>query len=335
MKRILSSATIVVLVLFVLLSMIGCASTPTGWISDYEEGQQMATKAGKDMFLFFSSEDTDGVSTQLRTSIFDTPTFIETAGKEYVLIHLDYSESRMTAAQVPEDASEEEKKKAEELRPQLERDIDVAINFNVTGGSMPAMLLTTAQGYVYGAIAYNPEITTPEQFVSVLDENNENRDKIKSLVKAVDSSSGVKKLSAIDELYEATDPAFTYLLADLYGMAPELDPNNETGKRGKYAVLNAYAVATSSLLTGDVASAIATMLDPIDDGYCSDVEKQELMYQAAYFCSLIGDSENMINYLQQALEFAPESEMAVSIKATLDAYELANENAGVSAEGME
>lgn len=332
MKRFLSG---IAASLAVLLIFVSCASTPTGWISDYEEGQQLASKEGKDLFLFFSSEDSDGVSTQLRSSIFDTESFIKAAGKDYVLVHLDFSESRLMAVQVPEDATEEQKQAAETAMPQLEKDLGTAMNFSVTEGGLPAMILATAQGYVYGVVAYDATVTTPEQFMAVVNENSENRNKIKTLVKAIDSSSGVEKLKAIDELYEATDPAYTYLLADFFSMAPELDPSNESGKRGKYAILNAYSIATEALYTGDAFGAISAMLAPIEEGFCSPEEQQELYYQAAYFASLVGDSENMMNYLTTALELAPESEMAAAIRLTIDAYSMANESTGVSAEGME
>jgi len=335
MKRFCSGAVAALAALVVLVSLVGCASTPTGWISDYEEGQQLASEEGKDLFLFFSSEDTDGVSTQLRSSIFDTESFIKAAGKDYVLVHLDFSESRFLAVQVAEDATEEEKKKAEELMPQLEKDITTAVNFSVAGGAMPAMILATSQGYVYGVVSYDATVTTPEQFLAVLDTNTENGRKIKDLVKAVDSSAGVEKLNAIDALYEATDPAFAYLLSDLYGMAAELDPNNESGKRGKYAMLNAYSEATEFLYVGNATAAIEAMLAPLDEGFCSPEEQQELLYQVAYFCSLTGDVENMIHYLNTALERAPESEMAAAIRATIEAYTMSEENAGISVEGME
>lgn len=332
MKRILSG---IAACLAVLLVFASCASAPTGWLADYEEGQQLATKEGKDLFLFFSSEDTDGVSTQLRSSIFDTESFIKSAGKDYVLVHLDFSESRLMSVQVAEDATEEQKQAAEAAMPQLEKDIGTAMNFSVTGGGMPVMILATAQGYVYGVVAYNAEVTTPEQFMALINENNENRDKIKSLVKAIDRSSGVEKLNAIDNLYEATDPTYGYLLADFYGMAAELDPNNESGKRGKYAILNAYAVATEAFYVGDAYGAIAAMLAPIDEGFCTPEEQQELYYQAAYFASLVGDSESMINYLTVALACAPESEMASAIQMTIDAYTMVDEGTGISAEGIE
>ena len=209
------------------------------------------------------------------------------------------------------------------------------MNFSVAGGAMPAMILATSQGYVYGVVSYDATVTTPEQFLAVLDTNTENGRKIKDLVKAVESSAGVEKLNAIDALYEATDPAFAYLLSDLYGMAAELDPNNESGKRGKYAMLNAYSEATEFLYVGNATAAIEAMLAPLDEGFCSPEEQQELLYQVAYFCSLTGDVENMIHYLNTALERAPESEMAAAIRATIEAYTMSEENAGISVEGME
>ena len=87
--------------------------------------------------------------------------------------------------------------------------------------------------------------------------------------------------------------------------------------------------------SGDAFGAISAMLAPIEEGFCSPEEQQELYYQAAYFASLVGDSENMMNYLTTALELAPESEMAAAIRLTIDAYSMANESTGVSAEGME
>ncbi len=333
MKRIMSGVALAALV--VTLSLTGCTKAQNAWIADYGEAQQLASEEGKDLLLFFSREDADGVSTQLRTSIFDTPAFVNEASKDYVLVHLDYSDSRMMSVQVGEDATEAEKKAAEEARPQLEKDIDTALRFSVDGEGMPVLLLTTAQGYVYGTIAYDASVTTPEQFLAVIDGNKENRDKIRALVKAIDESTGVDKLNAIDELYEATDPAYTSPLSELYGQAAELDPNNESGKRGKYAIRNAYAIATDSLLNGDIDTAIAAMLDPIDEGFCSDLEKQELLYQAAYFSYLIGDSEATLKYLGQALEWAPHSEMALDIRMNLEAYALAQENPGITTEGIE
>ena len=133
MKRFLSG---VAACLAVLLVLAGCSSTPTGWVSDYEEGQQLASKEGKDLFLFFSSEDTDGVSTQLRSSIFDTESFIKTAGKDYVLVHLDFSESRLMSVQVPEDATDEQKQALVDavmgcpVKLSLHPDIELVFTFN-------------------------------------------------------------------------------------------------------------------------------------------------------------------------------------------------------------
>ena len=112
MKRIMSGGALAALV--VTLSLTGCTKAQNAWIADYGEAQQLASEEGKDLLLFFSREDADGVSTQLRTSIFDTPAFVNEASKDYVLVHLDYSDSRMMSVQVGEDATEAEKKAAEE-----------------------------------------------------------------------------------------------------------------------------------------------------------------------------------------------------------------------------
>lgn len=302
------------------VTMLSCASGKTAWISDFEEAQKLAEQQQKDIFLFFSGEDYDGVSTQMRTTIFEKEDFIKTVGKKYVLVHLDFSNSVYEATQIAEDATEEEKAAAAEQTAILEKNYAVAMNYSVS--SMPTILLLSQDGYVYGTVPYDATITTPAQYIEQVATFNEKAEFVNKQIPIIESAEGIEKVYAIDALYESLDPAYRYLMLDLAVQVPELDPENKSGVTGKYEVQLAYSNAVEAMINGDIIGATNALLAPISTGHLNNEEKQELYYQVAYFYSLMGTdyTASVLDYLQKAYDAAPDSEIAGSIKMTIDTY---------------
>lgn len=302
------------------VTMLSCASGKTAWISDFEEAQKLAEQQQKDIFLFFSGEDYDGVSTQMRTTIFENKDFIKTVGKKYVLVHLDFSNSVYEATQIAEDATEEEKAAAAEQTAILEKNYAVAMNYSVS--SMPTILLLSQDGYVYGTVPYDATITTPAQYIEQVATFNEKAEFVNKQIPIIESAEGIEKVYAIDALYESLDPAYRYLMLDLAVQVPELDPENKSGVTGKYEVQLAYSNAVEAMINGDIIGATNALLAPISTGHLNNEEKQELYYQVAYFYSLMGTdyTASVLDYLQKAYDVAPDSEIAGSIKMTIDTY---------------
>lgn len=304
------------------MSFVACQSQvkePSAyWSNDYEETREKAAKENKNILIFFSGEDWDTYSTGLKDSIFYTKDFVDNLSKEYELVHLDFSESLYSQAEVAEDATEEEKAKAEELQAKLIEDTTVANNFLVN--SMPTVLLVSPAGYVYGAIPYDESVTTVAQYVEQINGYKEAGEKVASLTKELETKTGVDKIAVIDGLFETVLPSHQSLLRDLAAEVPSLDPDNVSGRRGEYEVINAYNKSYEAIMGMDVLGAVDILLEPIDSGYLTTAQKQELYYQAAYFYYMLGAdySENMMSLLKTGYNLDPASEIATTIKMTMD-----------------
>jgi thioredoxin-related protein len=305
MKKLL---TVCALAVFLLVS--GCASSQPTWLSNFDEAKQLAEKNNKRIFLLFSADETDEASAELRKNVFDTKE-LQKALKEYVLVNLDFSESRYTAADVAEDADEETKATAEAMYGLLMADMDVAQKYSLQG--LPTAYLLTKEGYVLAGIQIAPEITTVTQFITLLDEQKEQIDAINALLSRIDSSADViDKALAINDLYEATEVQYRPLLADFFKKVPELDPDNTSGILGKFLLQAAYVSAMDFFAIGDLDSAIGEFLTISENPTLSQDEKQEALFSAAYFMaqSGYGSIDTVLGYLADALATSPDSENA-------------------------
>jgi thioredoxin-related protein len=318
MKKLL---TVIALAIFLVFS--GCASSKPTWLSNYDEAKQLAEKNNKRIFLLFSADETDEASSDLRKNIFDTKE-LNKALKEYVLVNLDFSESRYTAVDVAEDADEQTLADAEAARDLLLQDSDVAQKYSVQG--LPTAYLLTKEGYVLATIDISlnedgtPTITTAAQFIALIDEQKEQIDAIYALLSRIDSSAAADKATAINDLYEATEVQYRFLLADFFKQVPELDPDNTTGILGKFVLQTAYLNAMDYFAVGDLDSAIAEFLAVSENPVLSREEKQEVLFSAAYFMaqSGYGDLETVLTFLADAYDAAPESETAPVITSIIE-----------------
>ncbi|MBO5137757.1 MAG: thioredoxin family protein [Spirochaetaceae bacterium] len=303
MKK-LNTMLVIFTALILMTTTVACKETRNGWQSNYATAKALAEAQGKNIFLFVSGEDWDTYSTNLRTTIFETEEFMSEVEKDYVLVHLDFSNSRNEDQFMQEDAQ-------------------VAMDFNATTMSLPAVILITNDGYVFGTIDFDETVTTPNQYIEVLKTHNEKAKTVSELLEKIEKAEGAKKAKLIDTLVETVPQSHRYLLTELAMTIPYIDPTNESGIIGKYQVQEAYSNAIQSIYMGDVQGAINALLAPVDDGFLSSEEKQELYYQAAYFYSMQGEETipQVVEYLQKAYDEAPDSELSQnSIMETLEMY---------------
>ena len=173
---------------------------------------------------------------------------------------------------------------------------------------------------MYGAIPYDESVTTVAQYVEQINGYKEAGEKVASLTKELETKTGVDKIAVIDGLFETVLPSHQSLLRDLAAEVPSLDPDNVSGRRGEYEVINAYNKSYEAIMGMDVLGAVDILLEPIDSGYLTTAQKQELYYQAAYFYYMLGAdySENMMSLLKTGYDLDPASEIATTIKMTMD-----------------
>jgi thioredoxin-related protein len=303
----MKKTTIAAALAVALALLSGCASKQT-WLSDYDEGQKLAEKDNKKLFLLFSARETDEASGNLM-KLFEGKD-VQAALKGYVLVNIDFSESRYIEAEAPEDADEAALEAAEKAQELLIRDSEVAQRYSVEG--LPMAYLLTKEGYVIAAAMLDPETATAAQFAELLGAQQAQVDTVDALVTRIESTGGIDKALAINELYESTEVQYRFLLSSILGQIPELDPDNTTGFLGKFTLQNAYNTAMDYLNQGDVYSAVAEFVNAAALPVLSAQEKQEALFTAAYFMANTGagDLETVLDYLVQAYDAAPDSENA-------------------------
>jgi thioredoxin-related protein len=313
MKKIV---TVIVCVVFLALS--GCVSAKSVWLSNYSEAQELAEKNNKKIFLLFSSVETDEASAALRKNVFDAKEFRK-ALNEYILVNLDFSESRYAAIEVAEDADEQTLAAAALAQELLMQDADLAQKYAVQG--LPTAYLLTKEGYVLAAIEIPPEITTLKEVIALLDKKKESAGKIEAIINRIDSSADViDKALAINDLYEETEVQFRDLLFGFFTKISEFDPDNTTGLLGKFTVQIAYHNVMDYLATGDIDSAVLEFVTVAENPLLSPDEKQQVLYTAAYFMaqSGYGNIDTVLNFLADAYDASPESEMASGIISIIE-----------------
>ena len=253
------------------------------------------------MLLFSGDEWDDNTSKNLKESVFNTDAFIKKAGKRFVLVNLD----------IPLDengVSEEE----------LEKLYVLAATYAVE--RTPTIVLLDKEGSSYGTITDLDVMSSTEELLKSVDTIELNRKKIAALTKKIAVSKGIQKVKLIDEMFEATDLSGRESMIDYIREIPELDPSNKTGVLGKYLLYLAYFDVGSYLQNNQPEEAVNCFLNLTKIESLAAEEKQQAFYMAAYLSAYTGQGskELILDYLKKAIDMAPESEAADSIRQTYD-----------------
>lgn len=306
--------------LFAVTTMFTGCNPKKAWKTDYEAAKETATKQKKNIFIFFSGDDWDEKSEAFKKNVTETKEFVNAMKKQYVLVNLDFSQKEYSATDIDQTtASEEDKKKADDIKAKYDTNSAIASKFNVN--SYPAMYITSAQGYVIASIPFDEKITKPADYVAQIAKSKETIDKFNTLLSAVDAAKGIDRVKAIDNLYEASDENFRSPLEPLMREIPTLDTENTTGLVGKYEMQIAYADAVAKAREKDAAGAAQVFVDACTNGHLDPSQKQEAYYTAAYVLATSGGDEydKMIDLLNKAYECDPTNEHASEITQTIQA----------------
>ncbi len=269
------------------------------WYSDLDDAKEAAKKQKKDIYLLFSGDDWTEASRPFKENIVLTKDFSKKYGKNYVFVNLDFSQSEYAKTTIPENASEEEMKAAVDIKKSYEKKEVLARYYNVR--EWPCAYLVSKDGYVLAYIEFDakPE-SSFEEYSAKMDESAEEALKTKSLIEKAQSSSGIEKAQAINELVVNTHHDHRFLLKDLIQEFIQLDPQNSTGLLGDYEICNAYNKSLEAFSEGKDPAEPFVQVSQKDS--LSDLQKQEAMYMAAYV--LVNLPEIDFERVQQCLEKA-------------------------------
>ena len=289
----------------------------TAWIDNLIDGKAAAAKENKKIFLFFSGDDQDKSSAELKEAIFNTSDFMDELLKSYVLVNLDFSASLFDKAAAEPDASEEEKAAAAELWVKLEENMRDAGIYNIQ--ETPAFFLATKEGYVITQVVFEKK---PESAAQVLEEISALEETVAEYENTLTSCRTGKtedRLTAINKLFDMTEPQLRYLLTDLSSDYIKLDKKNRTGMCGAHVVAMANANAVQFYLDQDPASASEEFAKAASSKYLTPDQKQQCYYTAGYLFAQSGtdDYPKIKDYFEKAYEADPSSPYAETIQSMM------------------
>nr|MCR4822916.1 thioredoxin family protein [Treponema sp.] len=294
MKKLLSAIAGICLV----FSLLSCGQKidSSTWITDFETGKKTARDEDKKIFLFFSEDDADEISKTLKDNVFNKEEFLKTYTEKYVLINLDFSQSRYESDQEG-----------------LSKDIKIYEKYNPYGN--PAFIILSKEGYFITKLALigNEDL---DAIRIAFDEVQPLISEFEDRLERTKKGSKEDRLKAITELFDNTEQSMIHLLADLNKLYLSLDKDNSTGECAKHLLTLTYSKATEYYSNNNPQKAVEEFDKASKSKYLSPAEKQMCLYTSGYLLVQSGskDYEKVKSYLQKAIDADPESENAQHIK---------------------
>ena len=282
--------------------MSGCGKKQldeNGCFTDAETALKFAERKNKEVLLFVTMEEDDSATVSILKEL--------TAEPAYVIARLDFSQKTYEAS-----VSDEE------LAAQIQKNTRFASMLNVS--QTPSVYVLSKESYVLASFVYEEENASPADFRQLLKEHTVSYDAMQALIKGTKKGKPLDRVLAIDALYEATAPEYRVFLADPIDSVIKLDKKNESGLLGKYIYAAADAKAVNAINQGNVNDAVQSYINAAENPLLEPELKQQSYYIAAYLCSMTGsaDASVITDYLQKAIDAAPESEEVASIQKIME-----------------
>ncbi|MBQ0002684.1 MAG: hypothetical protein KBT21_04020 [Treponema sp.] len=323
-----------------LFAIAGCSKPEVknefGWYEDYDACLESSKKSGKNIFLLVTRDDSDTVSKDLKAKMFYTSEFTEKYSSEYEFCVIDVSSDLFVKAfpekNIPKDIREDEAKSKEWLKNAnkekskyekiLEKRMKIVTVFGIN--TTPTLYVATKEGYVMNAITYFPSDKV-EDFDEELESLKDGMSSYMNYVKTVEASKGLARVNAINDLYEATNHNYRYMITDLMREVEKLDKKNETGLVGKFLLAIATSDSTDLYLNRKAEKVPAVYEKVAKSSKLNADQKQQAYYAAAY---IIGNNtpspkvtEKLIYLLKKAIEINPETQIAQHCEGLLKQVE--------------
>lgn len=310
--------TIIASAILLAFSLVSCKKIDSSaWLSNLDDAKKAASNENKKIFLFFSADDMDEVSADLKQRVFNTEEFIKTYTEKYVLVNLDYSDSRYEAEQ-----------------DGLRGDMKIFEKYNAQG--VPYFLIISKEGYVITSLAFETgaDLDTARITFEEAEETIASFDE-----KLAKTKNGTKeeRLAAINDIFDNTDAARAYHLTPLNKLYLSLDKNNETGECAKHLIALSYAKAEDYFLDDEPVKASEEFASLAKNKILKPEEKQMAYYTSGYFLAQTGSTEyeKIKDLFQKAYDAAPDTDEAQNIVMTLKYVQMLIDGEGDEAPALD
>lgn len=280
------------------------------WLSSLDDGKKAAQAEGKKILLFFSTDDTDKKSANLKNQVFKTEEFLNAYTDKYVLVNLDFSNERYDSD--PEG---------------IKKDLRTFDLYSAKGS--PYFLILSAEGYVITPLAFNDDADFATVKIT-FGEATETIARFDELLEKTKSGTNEEKLAAINQIIEITDPSVAYHLTPLNKLYLSLDKGNKSGDSLKHLIAIAYAKAQDYFLDSQPEKASEEFEKLSKNKILTDDDRQLALYTAGYLLASSGSDklEKILSYFQKSYDINPESDAAKNIKMSMDYVKMMIEGEG-------
>lgn len=304
------------------LFIISCGKAKTdanGCYYDFDDAVSFANKKNQDVMVIITVEGDDEDSTDFMEKVVRDANFKKEVASKYAVVCMDFSQKTFAEAKADEAADDAAKKVAEQKNAILEKNTKYATMLDAK--EVPVIYIFSKEKYLIKGFFYDDENRSIQGFEETLAEQNSIIDDMHKMIYQTKIGNAEEKVKAIDALWEATNPSFRIFLYDLINSVKKLDPNNTSGLLGKYMYEAASTKSDMALLEGNIEEAVQAFLDAAEESDISADDRQQAMYTAAYICSMTGfkDDAVVIEYLEKAIQIAPESDDAPRIRRVIAA----------------
>lgn len=303
-------------VVFAALSvlLVSCGKIDSSkWLDSLEDGKKAAQKENKEIVVFFSTNE-DGYSQSLREGLFATPEFLAEQTKKYVLVNLDFSTERFQSTFVTEEMSKAEKKACEKVKESLERDMKWTYYFNLE--MTPSFFVISKEGYVLSKLDFVDEELNLDGFNAMIAAKADKIQTKEEIIAKINTTKGLEKVKAVEELFNETDPGHRDLLATLFEEAVKIDESNESGVIGTFLLSLANSKAIQLHLSDEADKMYEPFAELAENGLLSASEKQQALYMAGYLLASSGSNDfvRIKEFFQRAIDANPDDEHAEYLK---------------------
>lgn len=295
-----------------------------GCFISYMDAKEEASEKKLPVLAIITQEEGEqgGGSDFFIKNILTNKEFKTYAKDKFILYRMDCSQSTFQKSVFAEDGTDKEKEESLFFSDAIKEGFDLMANLGVD--YTPYFAFVLPQGYIVNEINYSEDKMDTKTFCSILDYFYQEVEMNKHLVELIETSdSDSEKLTSIEALYETTPVKFRGSLIDLARLAVSLDPENKTGKMGKYLFSIADTDASELCINQqDYEGAIKKYMDLLDTGYLSNEEKIQCYYMSAYVLERFGsiDDPRLLEYLKKALELNPEEEMKLYLENGIEYF---------------
>ena len=273
----------------VILALAGLANVSLQaqdlWSDNYEESRSRAEKEGKDLLLEFTGSDWCPYCIKMRTEVFEKADFKADAPKEFVLVELDFPQT---------------KKLKDSVRTQNEA---LQQKYGIDG--FPTVLLTDPKGVPYARVNYNANSAALTPRMLELRKRKATRDDLMSKAKV---ATGIQRAKLLDQVISDKDAdEFVANFDEMLDQIVAADPDNKAGLKGKYETRIELRPIVRMAEEGNVDGAVVKLDSILKEQGATAVRKQEVLYMKAILLQFKSDAPGSIAALKAARDLDPAS----------------------------